>query len=395
MDASLEVIAISGYHDQEAQGTAAPSIGLRVHCRITTTQESSERQRFDVATVTLLGVIQSSIGTRVTTQSILEISKRRTWRSFEPYLNAKISSANQNYSDIVFSLPLHAHDSLLPSMSMSGSTHVTRSAVLSDQHLVQGYCEVSYWVEAELELKGSLVRRLRQPLYIRKATVPYLLVPSPLSSRYCNFAARPHATSLLKKGWPFKGKSSLTPRINVEVGEQWTTSLKSKVQIVCIQLTICMHLSLLYDNVYPIDEMLQNGIRDCAVEAKWHERQLFANGGLLINFPDRYDGSPQLKISRDTVAEQKTAVSFPPFYQDDDCAKNSKNPPFAKLTTFSTTAILELVLPESVCSPTANTDLLKISYIMNLSLSFQQVCASWTKLPWTANTKIPLNVEMA
>ena len=388
MDTSLEIVGVTRYHDLKAKGTAAPPAGLRIQCRLRAKQNANNIQTFDVVDVSLGGLVKTEVGTKSSVKTILDVTERRAWQDFELLTELK-SSLDDSFTDLTFLVPYQ--DGIIPSMSFAGSTHMTRSAVLSDQHLVQGRGEVKYWIQAAFQQNGSIVSTKYLPLNISKYTAPYLLAPSPLSSKYCRCKANPSPSTLLRRGWPWKSKTQLAPRIEIEIGQQWMTASRPKYHIVSIPLTLTLHLTALFEDAYPIEHMLQSGIQGFHVEAKWHKRQTFATSGLL-RLPKDVSGS--LQITKNTVSTQKTVINLPPLYQEDDFStKTSGN--IQRHKTFSASTLLELVLPDAVSSPSTHMDVLKIAYELELSMSFQQRCTPAKSLPWTASMRIPLVVEMA
>lgn len=383
MDTSFNVTVVFGHNNHDATGPES-----QIHCRLGTDYSQNP---FDTVDVTIQGFIRSEMGTKSTSISILNMTKRKTSIDLEPRLTSK-GSTHGIFVDFVFSIPYGSQDSLLPTMSLTGSTYFTGSTVLSDQHVLHGKCDVFYWAVAEFKHKGSIVRRLRRQFEVNQATAPYVLIPSPLSLQSSVCIAKPHTTALLWKGWPLKSKSRLTPRISLSIGRQWFTASNSKHPLLSIPLTLSAFLSLLYSDAYPVQDMVEHGIQNCIVQAKWYKRQSFANSGLQ---KPTDEGRGDLRITTITVVEQKTRIHFPPLYQQDDKGTSAKDEALPRLKEFSTSSILELLLPVSMSAPSVSTDLLRISYELELDFSFQQACFQASALPWTAGLKIPLVVDMA
>lgn len=377
MDASLEVTILLDYN---TDGTAGPE--TQIQCRL---GAQSAHSQFDTVDITVQSFIESEIGTKAARKCTNHVTTRKTWEDFE------LSSKSQTYADLVVTLPCGHRDAMLPTMLVSGSKYVTRSAVLSDQHLVHGKCGVSHWVVAEFKREGRLVRRVKRQFEISPATAPYMLIPLPTSLQDSICDVKPQTTALLRKGWPLKSKSKVTPRFSLIVGHQWSSCCTSKQQSVFIPLTMSMLLSLLFGNSYSVQNLLERGIEGCIVRAKWYKRQTFATSGLMKS-DDDLGG---LKITKETVAEQETTLNFPPLYQEDVRDTNYRNETVPRLTKFSASSMLELILPSSVSTPSISTDLLKISYQLELSFSFKQRCAQSAILPWSTHLTIPVTVEMA
>lgn len=389
MDALLEIVDVSRYHDLEARGTAAPPAGLRIHCRLRAKQNANICfQSFDFVDVCFNGLVKTEVGTKSSVKPIFEITESRTWQDFEPLPGVK-SSLDVSITDITFLAPYR--DGILPSTSLAGVMYMTRSASLNDQHLVNGKCEVNYWIEAVFKHNGYTVSTQRLPLNINKFTAPYLLASSPLSSIHCVCRADPSSSTLLWRGWPWKSKSQLAPRIGIELGEQWMTVSRTKHQVVSIPLTLTLHLTALFEGAYPIDHMLRSGIQDCNVEAKWHKQQTFATSGLL-GLPN--DVSRSLQITQNTESTQSTTIHLPPLYQENDISTKTSGH-IQRISKFSASTILELILPDTVSSPSTDMDILRIAYQLELSMSFQQRCTASKSLAWTANMRMPVLVEMA
>ena len=263
---------------------------------------------------------------------------------------------------------------------------------MNDQHQVHGKCEVSYWIEAEFSHKGILMRRLRCPFELLMPTGPITFVLSAIPG-HCDFAAKPQAKSLVRNGWPLKSKSRLTPRLAIHVGEQWIALSSTMHQTVAIPLTLSMRLSLLFGDGLSVENMLQYGIQGCTVDAKWYKKQTFGNSGLPAS-TNLSDPTLGVNITRLTVANQKTTLDFPPLYQEETWDSQSKDSTIPRLTRFSASTMLELLLPDTISAPSICTNLLTVNYELELLMSFQQRCSQASILPWTANMKIPLIVKM-
>lgn len=285
-----------------------------------------------------------------------------------------------------------SNQSFVPSLSLSGETYITTSDVLSSQQLVKGRCDVIYWIEAEFRHERVVVRTLKCPLDISKSAAPLQLhVTAKSNAEHIAAAVKPQRWSMMKRGWPLRPKKTMTPKMTVhlpkDLGLVYGAKSKSedRFQVVGVPLLFNLQQSPAGDR--SIHDMMGNLLPKISVEAIWHTYKVFAASNLDKRHTEK-STVQSCKISTQSVVKQKQVLRLPPFYQkqvgqtfDGDAEKE-----------FSATAVLELLLPDTVKCPTITTGLLRVSYELELRISVEDDGDDGI-VPCAAALRVPLVID--
>ena len=286
---------------------------------------------------------------------------------------------------------------LIPSMSFSGSTLVTESTALTDQHRVDGTCDVLYWLTAEFQSHGIVTKTLRRPVDMQRLSTTLHLNASSSPTANLESTASVSLWSTIRRAWPSKRKSpvstfslSLPSHLGIISDSQERVGVKC--QSIAIPLTVALQLPSHSTADTWSNGVLHHGL-SADVTALWHTRRVFATNGLSQS---RYRRRDCPRISRHTVVTEKAELTFPPLL----CHKNDLYPSQGSATSgpvvYSTTDLFYMSLPETVSSPSVYTDLLRISYELELAVSFKGSKQSIGRLDrCTARMKVPLLLQLA
>lgn len=257
-----------------------------------------------------------------------------------------------------------------------------------------------YWITAEFRQGVLVVKQINHPIVITSlSTALQLKVSASSANELIECMAIPRSWSLIRRGWPLRAKKSLMPALtfrrapNLGLISMQGEKKSSIAQCVTIPLAMCLTLppNTAIDRCE--DEILQGGLSGVKVTAKWYTRKVFATRSLSLPFAD---GQSQARISRNTVIEQQAVLSFPPLYLDRDPGSRTPTDAAVRPFMYSATESLQLLLPETIRSPSVHTDLLRISYELELFISFKPSGQNSLRLgPCTARMKVPLAIRLA
>lgn len=332
-------------------------------------------------------------------QQIFEISKEKRCADFHTPSPSKGPSDGASFADVTFcvlpkpgSVNPESHQSFVPSMRITGETYITTSDVLSSQQLVKGRCDVIYWIEAEFFLNRECVRKLQCPVDISKASAPLQLqVTAKSKAEHVGAQIKPLKWHMMKRGWPFRSKKRMLPKMTVhlpkKLGLVYSAKARSdsRFQIVPVPLIFNVEQSAAGDR--GIHDMMGNLLPKVSVAAIWHTHKVFSATNLANRHTER-NSVQSCKISKRSVVKQKQTLDLPPFYQKhvgQTLAGDSEK-------EFSATANLELLLPDTVKSPSINTGLLRVSYELELLISMEEEGEDGM-VPCAASLKVPLHIE--
>ena len=329
------------------------------------------------------------------------MSAESDWTCFRHEHSAKTEPSWKSFVDIHIPIPAKPEAEcgvVVPSMSLSGSTFITQSTVLTDQHRFEGRCDVLYWLTAEFKKQGAVTKSFCQCIDIERVSEALLLTALPLSSKQLECVAAPTSWSILRKIWSSERKPSkptLQLSLPSDLGSvrdsQQTAGVKG--QSVTIPITVSLRLPPQSAIVFLEDGVLHHGL-SADVTAKWHTRKAFATAGLLQSSGNK---PTPARISKNTIVVQQGNLLFPPLVCHRDQGHQSlENGAIARPIVYSTTDFFQLLLPETVTSPSVSTDLLRISYELELVVSFK---ASKPNIGdfgrCTARIKVPLLLRPA
>jgi len=344
--------------------------GLRLHGRVTVFNQDGS---FDTVRIRLQGAIRTKIGSQVAVEKIPSTTVSKSNLDFKPVYSTTQQRTDEQYVDFVCAVPTPngASEAFVPSMKLSGTTYLTKVTALTNRELLEGSCEVLYALEAEFlrsETK-QLVRRISCPVDIASGlTALDVQVTSTNQSGKFEELAKPQSRSLNR----FLGSQS-QPALSVEVPKMLGSivSDSSTVSTGCRRLTvpITVNVSLPSNVRRQAESLLESDQLRCSVKAQWFSRRKFTTGFMAV----------ESTVHSDRVSTQNYAVTLPPLYKSD--AESSK---------YTTMVELDLLLPESIATPSVSTDVLNINYTLDLSMKFESSGNESFKSPYSAHLSLPV-----
>ena len=208
MNASIEVLGVSGGDVPSYDEYTTHQSGQRLHVRLNVAQQGSAVRDFDGVTVTLHGAVNSQIGSKAALEKVLCLSRTTRYSDFDANLSSKDSAAASMHSEVTFDLP-----EIIPSLSLSGTTEYTKYSALRDRHQVTGTCNVRYWLEADFKSNGRVARRLSLPVDFSKLLKPSQMTV--LASGRTSCTRQP--VDVQRRGWRFGRGSKSAPAMSFEV----------------------------------------------------------------------------------------------------------------------------------------------------------------------------------
>jgi hypothetical protein len=358
--------SVSGFDEK-----VRPQSRLRLHGRVTVFNQDGS---FDTVRVRLQGAIRTKIGSQVAVEKIPATSVTKTNLDFKPVYSATRQRTEEQYLDFVCAVPTPrngAPESFIPSMTLSGTTYLTKVTALTNRELLEGSCEVVYTLEAEFlrSETNQLVRRISCPVDISSSLTPLdVEVTSSGPSDKVEEIAKPQLRSLNR----LLGTQS-QPGLTVEVPKMLgcLVSDPSTVSTGCRRLTvpISVNISLPSHVRRQAQSLLENEQLKLSVKAQWFARRTFTTGYAAV----------ESTIHSDRVSTQNYAVTLPPLYKSS--TQSSK---------YTTTVELDLLLPESISTPTISTDILNVNYTLDLSMKFEASGNDSLKSAYSASFSLPV-----
>lgn len=282
--------------------------------------------------------------------------------------------------------------SFIPSLRLKGETYLTTSDVLSSRQLVQGRCDVIYWIEAKFQQDGNTVRELKCALDMSRSAAPLQFqVTAESKCEHIAAKVKPLKWPMVKRGWPLRWKKDVLPKMTVHLPKDLglvyrvKSGLDSHFQVVAVPLLFNVVQSAAGHR--SIHDTMSNLLPEVSVEAIWHTEKVFSTSNLTTRHNQR-SSVRSSKISIRSVVKQTQVLSLPPFYQKqaEQGGVGTSN------AEFSATGVVNLLLPETVKCPTVNTALLKVSYALQLLVSVEgKGDGGVTKC--AASLKVPLFIE--
>lgn len=233
---------------------------------------------------------------------------------------------------------------------------------------------------------------MKVPIQISKAAAPMQMeITAKSKEPTLSVPVKPLIIPMIKRGWPFRQRKRLTPKISVQLpkdlGHVYSATTKSETAYQLVEIPLTFHM----EQPSPFDpcctDFLGNFLPQASVEARWYTTKTFSTADLSGHNPDM-NTIHAPRIVKKSVVKQKQLLNFPPFYQRKACQTlagedNSK---------FSATAMMTLLLPETVRCPTVNTGLLKVSYELELRISLEDNSKEGI-VPCAAKLRVPLFIE--
>ncbi|KAJ9612298.1 hypothetical protein H2200_003895 [Cladophialophora chaetospira] len=344
--------------------------GLSLHGRVTVFNQDGF---FDTVRIRLLGAIRTKIGSQVAVEKIPSTTVTKTNLDFKPVYSTTRQRTEEQYLDFVCAVPTPncTPEAFVPSMKLSGTTYLTKVTALTNRELLEGSCEVVYGLEAEFlrSETNQLVRRISCPVDIASGVAPLdVEVTSSNGAHKVEEVAKPQTRSLNR----FLGSQS-QPALSVEVPKMLGSivSDSSTVSTGCRRLTvpITVNVSLPSNARRQAQSLLERDQLRCSLKAQWFSRRTFKTGSAAV----------ESTVHSDRVSTQNYAVTLPPLYKSN--AESSK---------YTTMVELDLLLPESIATPSISTDVLNVNYTLDLSMKFEGSRSESFKSAYTAHMGLPV-----
>jgi hypothetical protein len=240
---------------------------------------------------------------------------------------------------------IHPTQTLPSSTHFQASKYIMSHTALSDREAIEGVCEVSYQVDARFLLQDSVVFQTYCPVNV-------ISLPDPKVSAAAKMLATEHKSiakpAMLYRPWR-RGKGDLW----INVLEPEPITWKPGAQPTCHPVNFFVKLSLTQSTKAILQPV------QCSVQARWESVSRFSviaqsNEASISNSSD-----PTLNMCKTTILkEQHAKLLFPPWYQIPADEGES-----------TTTTTLTLVPPPLSAGSTFSTDLMSMSYIVDLVLS--------------------------
>jgi hypothetical protein len=375
---TLTVLGVSAAQESLSildEKAAAPS-SLRLHGRVTVFNQDGS---FDMVRIRLQGTVRTRIGTQVATEKTAMSSITKTKFDFQPVYSASRHSTEEQFLDFVCPVPTSSNgvlNTFVPSTTLSGKTYLTKVTALTNRELLEGSCEVVYTLEAAFLQSASkkVVRRISCPVDISSSLTPLdVQVTSSGSSEMIEERAKPQQRSLGR----FLGSQSQL-EVSVELPKNLGTIISdlSTASTGCRRLTvpISVNVSIPSNLRRHAQSMLEKDGLKCLVSAQWFARRTFTTGSSAV----------ESTIHNDRVSSQQYSLPLPPLYKSS--SDSSK---------YTTLLLADLLIPESMVTPTVSTTLLGIGYTLDLTMKIEAGNKDTLKSPYTASISLPVTLQPA
>jgi hypothetical protein len=327
------------------------------------------------------------------------MSKEKRQADFQRTTTPKDSNIRESHVDITFCIlprpgPVNPESThcFVPSFSLQGETKVTTPDVLSSQQLVKGRCDVQYWIEAEFRKSSTIVRKLKCPIDISKATAP-LQMQASASTQADNIEVtiKPQTWSMLRRGWLFRPRKPVIPVMTVQIPKKLGSiheilnAANTNVQL--LELPLLFTMKEAAGCTQTMHDLMGNLIPSLSIEARWHTTKIFGTSNLANLNLDR-NTLQSCVITTKTVVKHKQMLRLPPFYQQ----QTGQTLEGDSDKEFSACAMLELLLPDTIKCPTISAGLLRVSYELELLIRLGDGKRD-NAMPCAADLKFPVIVE--
>jgi len=219
-----------------------------------------------------------------------------------------------------------------------------------------------------------VVRRISCPVDISAGLTPLdVQVTSSGHSDRVEETAKPQLRSLNR----FLSSQSL-PGLSIEMPKMLGSIISdfSTVSTGCRRLTVPISVNVsLPSNLRRHGQSLseKDQLR-CTVKAQWFTRRTFTTGSSAV----------ESTVRSDRVSSQQYSLPLPPLYRSS--TESSK---------FTTMVEVDLLLPESMSTPTISTKLLDVSYTLDLTIKVEASGNDSLKSPYVASFSLPLALRAA
>lgn len=389
---SITVLGISTQEfDSKYQSKKETSPAYTVHGRLNV---DAHDESFDLVRIDLRGAIKTRIGSKEAIEPLPSSTLIKSHLDFKPAYIASRHAAEEQRLDFVMQLPSRsirqnnskdATNTFVPSLSLAASTYVTRVTALKDRHLVEGSCQVVYWLEAEIlrSTTDRVVRRLTCPVDVASLHVP-LTVEASDESTSIEQVIKPKSRRLSRVF------SSLPePQLSIKMPRQLGTissgSAKFATRSRHLSVPVTVTLELPAGTPRQHVASLETSTLQCSIKTHWYTSRTFGTTSLsqFVGKPL----NPGTVIRNTTVAAQTLKLDFPPLYKSTTDGTTSAS-------QFSTSMMIDLTLPESISSPTVSTDLLDIGYSLDMSMKFA-LDGDYVMRPCSTDFHLPVTLSAA
>ena len=218
------------------------------------------------------GVIAAGIASKTGLEDIVTLTDIKTPADFHPTpVSHQIESPKGRHLDFFFRLPTSvssrtgALQTLPPSMAIKGTTSPSPQATMNQHHVIQGECDVTYWIQARFRLSGRQVGYLDQKVRIA--------------------GLYPHLQASLPKGLPLtlrakpdllaRCKTLRVPELSVSLYEP-DLKVEQESQSGKRRITIPLALSMQSLLSASSNSMDTRQSFECSVEASWEINDRFS-----------------------------------------------------------------------------------------------------------------------
>ena len=376
LDATIEAVIIPAFSTPDRHvpyRNGKIPFGRQLQARVLVPSQWILDSTFEGIQYCFVGVLQTRIGSKANRETLICLTGTRSLEDFQPCTPGSSDPFPRHYldftlhistSETVSCIPGAAEDDdLPPSTSFSGSMYVAQQTVLSDQHRVQGTCEVSYRIQARFCRGQKLVRELSMPITLL-ADQQLVLKAPPLSDIV---------------GWPKFNMRNIwksPPTLSLDLFDLKAMHIRHDLMTQHKSISTPLTMKLRYVGLV-VDDF--QSLR-CTVEASWCRRRSFATTKL------NNKNSPSQRIDRVfRSAHQTRVVNLPPLWP-------TEAPDDADQThTYAATTDIVLFVPDWVASPTIQCGLFSKTYTLELSFCFE----GGQSIPrYTISRSIPVKVQV-
>lgn len=256
----------------------------------------------------------------------------------------RTSSTAPRRSSTRFTFAIPSFSELPPTLGESGSVYVPRTGGFGGQN-VQGFCAVTYTVEARVLKSSKVIAQTSVPVRIEKQAPHYATMPAATQT-----PATPALPKLVRKAL-----STASPEdVQVRMFDRRTAALascaRSKERTLSVPVTL-----LLRQPPHRASRMTKAPVK-CSIDARFHS-SLRIGTEPLVN-------SPRLMpVVDETIkwSRERVDVVFPPFYAT---TANDR-----ATVTYATTADVVITVPEGVDMRSVHQGIYERTYGLRMSVS--------------------------
>lgn len=335
------------------------TITISVKVDFATIEYIRENLMDDLALLTLSGIVRTQVGTYIDSHVFLEQTIQTSWANVLATSSITTSNPKTYIAHISFPVTDRCHNAP-SSATFQGTTYVTEHTALSDQHLVNGNCDIVYRVIATTSPDIRKPRCSRKPCVLN-CTGVVSLPPSRLSIDSTHAIAK--AKNSISARSLFKPSTTRLPRPKVtlrvpETHVKLNNTRKGPVAAQQIRVPLEIHITMARSsNAALLQDLLRRAVRDF----------LSAKAQFVVNrrFGPRTDQQTHTirHIETHRLPELQH-IDVPPFYVSDD----------GEIISYTSVAELVLEIP-SAYTQVSSSDLgiLHISYILHIELTMKKL----------------------